>query len=161
MVREIRYFRLPVSLLNNQNIDGVTTDLYLTETGEIEVEQGTVWDSSGSLDNNLLTFCTKGEGIVLLAGEQIPISRDQFFIVPRGGVFKFYSSLNSNTRFLLAGFNGKKVKQLKWEPLVVRNLVPSVNNLVANREMLFDEIFNNLSKGFHDQKISFSCKKGV
>lgn len=38
---------------------------------------------------------------------------------------------------------------------VVRNLVPSVNNMVANREMLFDEIFNNLSKGIHDQNLEY------
>ena len=38
---------------------------------------------------------------------------------------------------------------------MVRNLVPSVNNLVANREMLFDEIFNNLSKGFHDENLEY------
>jgi YesN/AraC family two-component response regulator len=38
---------------------------------------------------------------------------------------------------------------------VVRNLIPSVHNLVANREMLFDEIFNNLSKGFHNENLEY------
>jgi YesN/AraC family two-component response regulator len=29
--------------------------------------------------------------------------------------------------------------------------------MVANREMLFDEIFNNLSKGFHDENLEYIC----
>jgi AraC family transcriptional regulator, arabinose operon regulatory protein len=41
------------------------------------------------------------------------------------------------------------------EYALVRNLIPSVNNMVANREMLFDEIFNNLSKGFHDENLEY------
>lgn len=44
---------------------------------------------------------------------------------------------------------------MSQEFLVVRNLVPSVNNLVAIREMLFEDIFNNLSKGFNNQNMEY------
>ncbi|SHF52438.1 transcriptional regulator, AraC family [Mariniphaga anaerophila] len=155
MTKEIRYFRLPVSLREEQKANPVTKDLYLTETGEIEVEPGGSWRSLTKLSNNLLVFCTRGGGSVVLGEEQVPVSHDQYFIVPRGEVFKFCSRQKSGTRLLVAGFNGKKARQLESEFLVVRNLVPSVNNMVANREMLFDEIFNNLSKGFHDQNLEY------
>ncbi len=155
MVNELRYFRLPASLINEQRKNPVARDLYLTETGELEVEEGTIWDLEGKTADNLLAYCTKGEGIVLLAGEQVPVSGDQFFIVPGGETFKYYSVLNTKSRFLIARFNGKIAQQLSDEFSIVRNLVPSVNNMVANREMLFDEIFNNLSKGFHNQNIEY------
>ncbi len=155
MINEIRYFRLPEALINEQRKNPAARDLYLMETGELEVEEGTIWDSERTNADNLLAFCTKGEGIVLLAGEQVPVSRDQFFIVPGGESFKYYSVLNTKSRFLIARFNGNIAQQMSHQFSVVRNLVPSVNNMVANREMLFDEIFNNLSKGFHNQNIEF------
>jgi len=155
MVNELRYFRLPEALINEQRKNPAARDLYLTETGELEVEEGTIWDLEGKTTDNLLAYCTKGEGIVLLAGEQVPVSGDQFFIVPEGDTFKYYSVLNTKSRFLIARFNGKIARQLSHEFSIVRNLVPSVNNMVANREMLFDEIFNNLSKGFHNQNIEY------
>ncbi|MCA1759531.1 MAG: AraC family ligand binding domain-containing protein, partial [Bacteroidales bacterium] len=155
MVNELRYFMLPNALINEQRKNPAARDLYLTETGELLVEEGTIWDSEGNTDDNLLAYCTKGEGIVLLSGEQVPVSGDQFFIVPGGETFKYYSVLNTKSRFLIARFNGKIAQSMSHEFSVVRNLVPSVNNMVANREMLFDEIFNNLSKGFYNQNIEY------
>jgi YesN/AraC family two-component response regulator len=103
----------------------------------------------------MLAYCTKGSGIVMISGEQIPVSSDQFFVVPKGVVFKYYAVINEKSRLLTAQFNGKNSKLLGKEFSVVRNLIPSVKNMVANREMLFDEIFNNLSKGFHDENLEY------
>lgn len=155
MAVEKRYFRIPTPLLEEQKKNALTRDLYLTEIGEIEVKGGTIWSSNSKLENYLLAYCTKGSGIVLILGEQVPISNDQFFIIPKGEVFKFYSVLEVNAQLLTARFDGKKARQLGKEFSVVRNLIPSVNNMVANREMLFDEIFNNLAKGFHDENLEY------
>jgi len=156
MIKKIRYYIIPGALINDQKSNPVTKDLYITEAGEIEVEKGTFWDSGSKLENNLLAYCTKGEGIIILSGEKVPVKNEQFFIVPKNDTLKFYSSINADSRFLLAGFNGSKSGQLGREFSVVRNLVPSMNNMVANREMLFDEIFNNLSKGFHDENLEYT-----
>lgn len=155
MIRENRYFKIPGPLVEEQNKGILTSDLYLTETGEIEVEKGTIWGFNNALENYLLAYCTKGSGIVQIAREQVPISNDQFFIIPKGEKFKFYSILEVDTQFLVACFNGRKAKGLGKEFSLVRNLIPSVNNMVANREMLFDEIFNNLSRGYHDENLEY------
>jgi YesN/AraC family two-component response regulator len=154
-MKEIRYFRIPVPLIEEQKANPLTRGLYFTEIGEIEIERGTIWSSTEKLENNMLVFCTKGSGIVMFSGEQIPVSGDQFFIIPKGEKFKFYSVINENSKLLVVHFNGKNSALLEKEFSVVRNLIPSVNNRVANREMLFDEIFNNLSKGFHDENLEY------
>ncbi len=154
MVKEIRYFRLPDFSVSYKKDDQPDYDLYLTHTGELEVEKGTIW--SGKNDEScLLAWCTRGEGIALLANEQVPVGSDQFFIVPQGQTFKYYSVLKTNSRFLVAGFKGRIIRQMSDDFSVVRNLAPSVNNMVANREMLFQEIFNNLSKGFTPRIIEY------
>ncbi len=155
MVKEIRYFKIPPSLVADQLINPVTRDLYLTEAGELEIARGTIWDPGEKAANNFLIYCTKGEGILVFSDNQVPVSNDQYFIVPCGEHFKFYSLLNKNTRFLVAGFNGNIATNMSREFSMVRNLKSSVNNMVANREMLFDEIFNNLAKGFHDYNLEF------
>jgi YesN/AraC family two-component response regulator len=155
MIKEIRYFKIPSPLIEEQRINPLTSALYFTEIGEIEVEQGTIWSSNEKLENNMLVYCTKGSGIVMISKEQIPVSNDQFFIIPRGDEFKYYSVINENSKLYVVQFNGHNSGLLGKEFSVVRNLIPSVNNLVANREMLFDEIFNNLSKGYHDEKLQY------
>lgn len=155
MIKENRYFKIPFPLIEEQKINPLTSALYFTEIGEIEIEQGTIWGSAEKLENNMLGYCTKGSGIVMIAGEQIPVSNDQFFIVPQGDEFKYYSVINENSKLFVVQFNGRNLNLLGKEFSVVRNLIPSVNNMVANREMLFDEIFNNLSKGFHDENLQY------
>ena len=154
MVKEIKHYNLSNFILDNNKGAG-TRDLYLVETGELEIEEGSSWNSVRRTESNLLVFCTKGKGAVELEGEKVPVSGDQFFIVRRGDNFCFSPAPKNDCRLLYAGFRGIKVKQLVKEFSVVRNLVPSVNNMVANREMLFYEIFNNLAKGFHDQNIEY------
>jgi len=155
MIKKNRYYIIPPPLVNEQRQNPLVLDLFITETGEIEVEQGTIWGSANPMEKYLLVYCTKGNGFVVIKDEQIPVSNDQFFIIPKGISFKFYSVLDVNSRLLIAYFDGWKAMRLGKEFALVRNLIPSVNNMVANREMLFDEIFNNLSKGFHDDNLQY------
>jgi AraC family transcriptional regulator, arabinose operon regulatory protein len=150
MTKEIRYFRLPPVPEEGKHLH----ILHLTEAGELEVEGGTILNGGDSLEY-LLAFCTRGEGIVVLAGEQVPVRGGQFFISPPGETFKYYSAPKQNSRFLVAGFSGKMIRLTGMECSIVRNLVPSVNNMVANRELLFDEIFNNLMKGYFTSNLEY------
>ena len=78
MVVKNRYYQIPLPLVDEQKINPLTRDLYFTEIGEIEINPDSIWDSSNKLENNLLAFCTKGNGIVILSGEQIPVSNINF-----------------------------------------------------------------------------------
>lgn len=155
MIRKNRYFIIPSPVVDEKRQDPLVLDLFLSEIGEIEVEQGTIWASEKALNKYLLVYCTRGNGFVVIGNEQIPVSNDQFFIIPKGKTFKFYSVLDVHSRLLVAYFDGWKALRLSHEFGLVRNLIPSVNNMVANREMLFDEIFNNLSKGFYDNNLQY------
>ena len=155
MINEIRYFKIPFPLIEEQKSNLISSDLYFTEIGEIEVKHGTIWDFNKKLENNMLAYCVKGSGILMISEEQIPVSGNQFFIIPKASNFKFYSVINENTKLLIAFFDGEKIKSLEQEFGVVRNVIPSVNNRIANREMLFEEIFNNLSRGYHDENLQY------
>ncbi len=154
-MKEIRYFKIPLPLVEEQKLNPLTRGLYFTEIGELEVEQGTIWNQEKKMENYLLVYCSKGSGIAMFSGEQVPVSGEQYIIIKKWEKFKFYSVINNNTRLFLAHFNGSNTTLLENEFAVVRNLIPSVNNRVANREMLFDEIFNNLSKGYHNEKLEY------
>lgn len=155
MVREIKYFTLPPPLVEEQKNNPLTRDLYFTEIGEVLIGPGTIWDVARHLSGNMLVYCKKGDGIIQVTADQVPISAEQFFIIPQNNAFKIYSLVDAESRFFVICFAGGKVENMANEFYVVRNLIPSVNNMVANREMLFDEIFNNLSKGFHDENLEY------
>ena len=155
MLHELKYFTLPAPLVEEQKTNPLTKDLWLAEIGRKHVDQGTIWDPGFLYDTYLLVYCTGGQGIIQVSGEQIPVTNEQFIIVPPGNTFKFYSLLQVSSDLLTARFNGRKANILSEEFSVVRNLTPSVNNLVANREMLFDEIFNNLSRGYHVENLEY------
>lgn len=155
MINKTKYHIVPDLLIDLQKQRPLSYDLYLTECGEIEVAQDTLWRSLSNLEHYLLMYCTKGSGIIQISGDQISISSNQYIIIPPGEGFKFYSEMNVNTRFLVAYFNGIKAQNMEKEFALVRNLIPSVNNMVANREMLFDEIFNNLGKGYYEKNLEY------
>ena len=83
-MKEIRYFKIPAPLIEEQKANPLTCNLFFTEIGEIEVEHGTIWDEGKKLENNMLAYCTKGNGILMISNEQIPVSGDQFFIISKG-----------------------------------------------------------------------------
>jgi len=108
VIQKTKYFTLPQPIVNEEKANPLTKDLYLTEIGEITVEKGTIWGSDTELENHLLAYCTKGDGILLVSGEQVPVTRDQFFIIPQGSSFKFYSEMGAPSQFLAVLFNGGK-----------------------------------------------------
>ena len=59
--------------------------------------------------------------------------------------------------FLTCKFNGEKTRIMEKDFTVVRDLMPSVNNMVANRLILFDEIFNNLNRGYYKANYQYIC----
>ena len=65
-MKEIRYYRIPNHLIEEQKCNSLISDLYFSEIGEIEIERGTIWNLNQKQDNNILAFCTKGSGILMI-----------------------------------------------------------------------------------------------
>ncbi|MFA5329110.1 MAG: AraC family transcriptional regulator [Prolixibacteraceae bacterium] len=148
MIIKKRYFKLPSYIIAEQQANPLTRDLYLCELAEILIKKETLWSENVKLDNHLLIFCTKGGGILQIASDMVPFSQNQYCIVPEGFTFKIQTSDSDPSVLYTCSFNGEKSKIMEKDFTVVRDLIPSVNNMVANRVMLFDELFNNLTKGF-------------
>lgn len=150
MILKKRFFKFPPYLINEQQTNPLTKDLYLCELSEVLIKRDTLWSDQLKLDDHLLIFCTKGEGIIQIANDLVPFRQNQYCIIPRGFTFKLQSGESDPSIFFTCKFNGEKTKIMEKDFTVVRDLIPSTNNLVANRIMLFDELFNNLTKGFYN-----------
>lgn len=155
MIVKKRFFKLPDYIVDEQKANPITKDLYLCELAEILVRKETLWSENAKLDNHLLIFCTKGGGILQIANDMVPFSQNQFCIIPEGFIFKIQSGESDPCVFYTCKFNGEKSKIMGKDFTVVRDLIPSVNNMVANRIMLFDELFNNLTKGFYNANYQY------
>ena len=154
MIHQIKYYSLPLPLLEIQKNNPFIKNLWLSEIGRFHMEKKTVW-TPGKKTNHLLIYCHSGQGIIQFSSQQFLLGKDQFIIIPKNTRMSFFTNGETNVHYYIAGFNGLITKALIGDYLRVRDIIPSVNNLVANREMLFDEIFRNLSKGFHDENMNY------
>ncbi len=155
MIIKKRFVRLPSFVVEEQKINPLTKDLYLCELTEFLIQRNTLWAENIPLDNHLLIFCTKGSGIIQISNDLVPFSQNQYCIIPNGFIFKIQTHDADPSIFLTCKFNGEKTRIMEKEFTVVRDLIPSVNNMVANRQMLFDELFNNLTKGFYNANYQY------
>lgn len=150
MILKKRFFKLPPYLISEQQTNPLTKDLYLSELAEVLIKRDTLWSDQTKLEDHLLIYCTKGEAIIQIAGDLVPFRQNQYCIIPSGFLFRLQSGESDPSVFFTCKFNGEKTKIMEKDFTVVRDLIPSTNNLVANRIMLFDELFNNLTKGFYN-----------
>ena len=155
MIIKKRFFKVPAYIVEEQQADPLTKDLYLCELAEIMIKHDTLWSENIKLDNHLLIYCTKGEGIVQIANDLVPFSQNQYCIIPEGFTVKIQTGASDPSVFYFCKFNGEKSKIMEKDFTVVRDLIPSVDNMVANRIMLFDELFNNLTKGFFNANYKY------
>ncbi len=155
MIIKRRYFKIPPYIVAEQKQNPLTKDLYLCELAEYLVSRETFWSEEQKLDNHLLIYCTKGEGIIQISNDLVPFRQNQYCIIPEGFSFKMQTGNSDPSVFYTCKFNGGKSKIMESDFTVVRDLMPSTNNLVANRIMLFDELFNNLNKGFYNANFKY------
>ncbi|OFX57327.1 MAG: hypothetical protein A2066_16855 [Bacteroidetes bacterium GWB2_41_8] len=155
MIIKKRFFKLPTFIIAEQKNYPLTKDLYLCELAEILVKSDTLWSDQVKLDDHQLIFCTKGGGIIQISGDLVPFNQNQYCIIPQGFTFKIQTGDTDPSVFLTCKFNGEKSKIMEKDFTVVRDLIPSVNNMVANRMMLFDELFSNLTKGFYNANYQY------
>lgn len=155
MILKKRFFKLPPYLISEQQTNPLTKDLYLSELAEVLIKRDTLWSDQTKLEDHLLIYCTKGEAIIQIAGDLVPFRQNQYCIIPSGFLFRLQSGESYPSVFFTCKFNGEKTKIMEKDFTVVRDLIPSTNNLVANRIMLFDELFNNLTKGFYNANYQY------
>lgn len=154
MIIKKQYEKLPRSIIELQKMDKLTSDLYLCEITELLISRDTVWRQQ-SLPNHLLVYCTNGDCILKIANESVHLKKEQYCIVPESFNFEAFIGKVDPTSFFTCQFNGTKSKILEREFGVVRDLAPSINNNIANRKLIFDELFKNLAKGFSNSNMLY------
>ena len=149
MVIKKRFYKLPSYIIDEQKLNPLTNDLYVCELTEYLIKKDTLLSVNTKLHDHLLMFCTKGSGFIQISNDTVLIGENQFCIIPQGFMYKFQAGNKGTCMLLTCMFNGKKTRIMEKDFTVVRDLIPSVNNMVANRFMLFDELFNNLNRGYY------------
>ncbi len=155
MIVKKRFFKLPSYIIAEQLNNPLTKDLYLCELAEIMIQHNTLWSDQTKLEDHLLIYCVKGGGIIQISKDMVPFRQNQYCIIPEGFIFKIQTDDSDPSVFFTCKFNGEKSKIMEKDFTVVRDLIPSVNNLVANRIMLFDELFSNLTRGFYNANFKY------
>lgn len=154
MIIKKRFEKIPETIIESQKSNQLTSDLYLCEVSELLISKNTHWKNQ-SFQNHFLLYCTNGDCHLQISNENVVLKQEQFCIIPEYLKFSIEIGKTDPTSFLTCKFNGSKCKIIEREFSVVRDLVPSINNNVANRKMIFDEIFKNLMKGYSNANMLY------
>ncbi|WP_372772613.1 helix-turn-helix domain-containing protein [Mangrovibacterium sp.] len=155
MIIKKRFSKIPAFIVESQLQDELTKDLYLCELTELLLSKNSILEQKTPLENYLLLYCTKGELLLTIASDRVWLRQEQFCIIPKDFQYRFQVGEIEPTALLQCYFNGSKVKMMEQEFTVVRDLAPSVNNRVANRKMIFDELFANLTRGYNNANMHY------
>lgn len=155
MLVKRRFSKIPDAIRTAQSQDELTLDLYLCELTELLMGKNSLHSQPTPLPDYLLLYCTKGEMHLSFAQDRVSIQKEQFCIIPQGFTYELEAGKLAPCSVVLCYFNGSKARILEKEFTAVRDLVPSVNNLVANRKMLIDELFANLSRGYNNANMHY------
>jgi AraC-like DNA-binding protein/mannose-6-phosphate isomerase-like protein (cupin superfamily) len=150
MITRRRFYRLASYIIEEQMKNPLTRDLYLCEIAEYVISENTLWPEHVHSDHHMLIFCSRGSAILKIANDLVPFVQNQFCIIPQDFHFRVQTGEFEPLQIFTCKFNGDKTRIMAKDFTVVRDLIPSGNNLVANRHMLIDELFNNLMKGFYN-----------
>jgi AraC family transcriptional regulator of arabinose operon len=155
MIIQKRLAKIPSSIIEIQKQNPLTSDLYLCELSELLIKKGTIWKRNKPLENQMLIYCTKGLSTIQISTDIVNFKEDQFCIIPEGFTFEIITGHSDPTVFLTCQFNGSKSHILEHEYTVVRDLVPSIQNRVSNRKLLFEELFYNSTRGYFDSNMLY------
>jgi len=132
-----------------------TNDLFLTDIGYYPQARNHYRSREEGISQSILIYNTKGYGTIEIAGEKHTLPPDHFFIIPQNHPHFYYSSKKEPWSIYWIHFAGKKSKLFSILPLRPIAVERSKTSRTNDRFALFNEIFQNLERGYSMETLEY------
>lgn len=162
MIRKIEGFNnqvtyvLPDSVQQELKASQLTNLLYVTDIGYYPHAQYHFRERTEGCDQNILIFCTEGQGWVEWDSNRKVVRKDTFVIIPANTPHSYGSLDNNPWSIYWAHFKGDRAELLIGKSVRVTEITPHENSRNDRRIRLFDEIFQNLSMGYSRENLDYA-----
>ncbi len=163
-IRKIQGFKdeksivFPRLFLESAKSDPLVNAIYPTDIGFYPHAQFHYRERSRGCDQNILIYCTGGEGFILLDGIKNRIEKDTLLIIPQGIPHTYGAGKTDPWSIYWLHFLGSNVKNflrnINVESLIFHYAIDKTSKV----RLLFEDIFSVLEKGFTQEAMIYSSQ---
>lgn len=147
---------LPITTINKFNNSQITKNLFITDIGYYPEAFLHYRKRMKGSKQNILIYCSSGEGWIILNNQKYLINENEYFILPSGTPHIYGSNTTNPWTIYWLHFNGEQSDN--FVPLPDELIVKLIENNIwkNNRIKLFNEIYDTLEKGSSIDDIEYS-----
>lgn len=124
------------------------SDLYITDIGYYPKASHHFRERPDGIDQCILIYNIGGSGNLQVSHKEITVPADHFIIIPNKTPHAYYANKDDPWSIYWIHFSGEKTRYFANFPIQPHPIPRSNTSRINERIHLFDEIFNNLERGF-------------
>lgn len=145
----------PYNIRNFQSGNLITKQLYITHIGYYPKAKYHFRERTHGTNENIFIYCEDGSGWVRHANETYELHKNQAFIFPAKEAHAYGSSEINPWSIYWFHFSGENAKMFEGITGKVVNLKDSDKSRYGDRFALFEEMFQNLEKGYSPENLEY------
>ncbi len=147
---------LPPHIQTELKENPLTKLLFVTDIGFYPSAMYHYRERAEGCEQNILIFCTDGNGWIEANGSVKKINKDTFLIIPAGLRHKYGADNSSPWTIYWFHFTGLQAAGFCSDSLTVFNINSGENTRNDRRIRLFEEIYQTLSMGYSKENLEYS-----
>lgn len=147
---------IPKQIIDVLQNNDITKLLYITDIGYYPYAQGHYRLRKEGSNQNILIYCTEGEGFVSIKGERFKVCKNQFFIIESESPHLYASSDSNPWSIYWLHFTGEKSSLFNQFYNKIYNIDESPISRINDRIQLFEEIYQNLEMGYSPDNLEYT-----
>ncbi len=148
---------LPAIVRHAAQDDAVLRQLHITDMGHYPHAMHHYRERTTPIGQHILIHCTCGSGWYRVGGTQHEVHADQYFIIPAGHPHTYASNNDDPWTIYWIHFAGDLAAELAGDCQGPRDVRPGPTSRIADRIMLFEEIFLTLSDGYSTDNLRYAA----
>lgn len=147
---------LPPAIIELLQNNEITNLLYVTDIGFYPKASGHYRTRPEGASQHILIYCTEGKGWFNVNGVHHDIEKEQFFIIEAGLPHTYAASERNPWSIYWIHFTGEKSHLFKSIYNKVFNIDDAPDARFKDRLILFEEIYQNLEKGYSIENLEYT-----
>ena len=147
---------LPQSILNIMDRNPITRLLHITDIGYYPNAEGHFIKREEGSRQNILIYCTEGEGWYSIDGVRQKVSKSQFFIIEAGKPHIYAANESNPWTIYWTHFTGEQAHLFKDIYNRTLSIDDSQYARIQDRIILFEEVYQNLEMGYSPDNLEYS-----
>jgi AraC-like DNA-binding protein len=147
---------LPKHIHTELTENSLTKLLFITDVGYYPVAKYHYRERPDGCEQNVLIFCTEGNGWIEVNGTTRRIAKDTFLIIPAGVPHRYGADHLNPWTIYWFHFAGLQAAGFCSDSLTVSGISSVENTRNDRRKRLFEEIYQTLSMGYSKENLEYT-----